>query len=120
VQAVPSARAQQQREWEAWGLKLLGDIHAHELAKVDQAGIDQGGTEQAGEAYRRALALAIELGMRPLGAHCHFGLDKRYQQSNQRKQAREHFTTSTTIDREMDMRFWLEKAGVGFNEFGVR
>jgi len=65
VQAVASARAQQQREWEAWGLKLLGDIHAHELAKVDQAGIDQGGTEQAGEAYRRALALAIELGMRP-------------------------------------------------------
>ena len=99
-QAVALARAHQQRGWEAWGLKLLGDVHAHEPTE----------SEQAGDAYRQALALATELGMRPLVAHCHFGLGKLYRQTNQREQAREHLTTATTMYREMDMRFWLEYA----------
>ena len=68
--------------------------------------------EQAGDAYRQALALATELGMRPLVAHCHFGLAKLYRQTSKREQAREHFTNATTMYREMDMRFWLEQAEV--------
>ena len=104
-QAVALARAHQQRGWEAWGLKLLGDVHAHEPAEVDQ-----GGAEQAGDAYRQALALATELGMRPLVAHCHFGLGKLHARTGQREQAREHLTTATTLYREMDMQFWLEQA----------
>ncbi len=52
------------------------------------------------------------MGLRPLVAHCHFGLAKLYRQTNRREQAKEHFTIATTMYREMDMRFWLEQAEV--------
>jgi len=104
-QAVALAHAHQERGWESWGLKLLGDIYAHAPAEIDQSD-----AEQAGDAYRQALALASELGMRPLAAHCHFGLGKLYRQTSKQTQAREHLTTATTMYREMDMRFWLERA----------
>jgi len=109
-QAVALARAHQQRGWEAWGLKLLGDIHAHEPVEVEQRGVDQSGAEQAGDTYRQALAIATELGMRPLVAHCHFGLGNLHAKTGQREQATQHLATATTLYREMDMRFWLEKA----------
>ena len=48
--------------------------------------------------------------MRPLGTHCHLGLGKLYRRTGKRDQAREHLTTATTMYREMDMRFWPEKA----------
>ena len=56
------------------------------------------------------MALAEELGMRPLVAHCHLGLGKLYGRTRQREQAQEHLTTATAIYREMGMRFWLEQA----------
>jgi len=62
--------------------------------------------------FREALTLAEELGMRPLNAHCHFGLGKLHRGTGQRQQAQEHLTTATTMYRETDMRFWLEKAKV--------
>ena len=99
-QAVALARARRGPSWEAWGLKLRGDVHAHDEAE----------SEQAGGCYRQSLALAIELGMRPLVAHCHFGFAKLYRQTDRREQAREHLTTATTMYREMDMQFWLEQA----------
>ena len=104
-QTVALARAHQARGWEARGLKLPGDVHAQDPAEVDH-----GEAEQDADAYRRALALATELGMRPLVAHCHFGLGKLCKKTNKREQAREHFTTAATMQREMDMRFWLEQA----------
>ena len=97
-QAVALARSQQERGWEAWALKVLGDIHAHDSAAA----------EQAGDTYRRALALASELGMRPLVAHCHLGLGKLDQKC--KRTAREHFAIATTMYREMDMQFWLKGA----------
>ena len=72
--------------------------------------------EQAGDAYRQALALATELGMRPLVAHCHFGLAKLYRRTSKREKAQEHFTSATQMYREMDMRFWLEQAEVEIRE----
>ena len=99
-QVVALARTHGERGWEAWGLKLLGDVHAGELT----------GSEQAGDAYRQALALATELGMRPLVAHCHFGLGKLYRPTSKQTQAREHHTTATTMYREMGMQFWLAQA----------
>jgi hypothetical protein len=48
--------------------------------------------------------------MRPLAAHCHLGLAKLYRRTGKREQAREHLTTATTMYREMEMPFWLEKA----------
>ena len=81
------------------------------FVEVEQTGIDQSGAEHAEDAYCQALALATELGMRPLVAHCHFGLGKLCEQTSKREQAREHVTTAITMYREMDMQFWLEKAG---------
>ncbi len=105
-QAVALARAHQERGFEAWGLKLLGDVHAHEPAEA----------EQAGDRYRQALALATELGMRPLVAHCHFGLGKLHARTGQREEARQHLATATTPYREMDMQFWLEQAEAELRE----
>ena len=68
------------------------------------------GTEDAAGYYREALALAGELGLRPLVAHCHLGLGKLYRRTGKREEAHEHLTTATTMYREMDMRFWLEQA----------
>jgi tetratricopeptide (TPR) repeat protein len=95
------AREHRQRGYEAWGLHLFGAIAAHR---------DPPDAETAEEHYREALALAGELGMRPLVAHCHLGLGKLYRRTGKREQAQEHLTAATTMYREMDMRFWLEKA----------
>ena len=46
----------------------------------------------------------------PLVAHCHLGLGKLYGRTGNRQRAREHLGTATTMYREMDMGFWLEKA----------
>jgi len=54
--------------------------------------------------------------MSPLVAHCHLGLAKLYRRTSQREQAREHLATATMMYREMDMRFWLEKAEAGMRE----
>jgi len=58
----------------------------------------------------RPPALANELGMRPLVAHCHLGLGKLSRRTGQREQAQEHLTTATTMYREMGMTYWLEQA----------
>jgi hypothetical protein len=65
---------------------------------------------EAEDYYRQALALAEELGMRPLIAHCHVGLGKLYRRIGSRQQAEEHLTTGVAMMREMEMGLWLEKA----------
>jgi class 3 adenylate cyclase/tetratricopeptide (TPR) repeat protein len=85
----------------ASALHLLGDIATHP---------DRFDGESGEVHYRNALALAERLGMRPLLAHCHFGLGKLYRRTGKRDQAQEHLTTATTMYREMGMKYWLEKA----------
>ena len=65
---------------------------------------------QAAAHYRQALALAEELGMRPLQAHCHHGLGTLYATVGQRAQARAALTTAIELYRAMDMTFWLPQA----------
>ena len=100
-EAVSLARRHQERGHEAWSLRLLGDIASHR---------DPPSVETAEGYYREALALAGELGMRPLVAHCHFHLGKFFRKTDQPEQAREHLTRATVMYREMDMRFWLDQA----------
>lgn len=100
-QALTLARDLKQRGHEAYALRLLGEFGAHG---------DPTDVEHAGTSYRRALALAEDLGMRPLVAHCHLGLGKLYQRTGKRHEAQEHLTTATTMYRDMDMRYWLEQA----------
>jgi class 3 adenylate cyclase/tetratricopeptide (TPR) repeat protein len=85
----------------AQALHLLGDIATHP---------DQFDAESGKAYYEQALALAEPRRMRPLIAHCHLGLGKLYRRTAKREKAREHLTTATTMYREMDMRFWLERA----------
>jgi class 3 adenylate cyclase/tetratricopeptide (TPR) repeat protein len=93
----------------AHALHLLGDIATH----PDGFDPDRGETH-----YRQALALAEPRGMRPLIAHCHLGLGKLYRRTGKREQAHEYLTTAATMYREMDMRFWLEKAETEMREPG--
>ena len=85
----------------AHALHLLGDIATHP---------DRFDAENGQAYYEKALALAAPRSMRPLVAHCYFGLGKLYRRTEQREQAQEHLTTATTMYREMDMTYWLEKA----------
>jgi tetratricopeptide (TPR) repeat protein len=83
---------------EAHALCLSGDIAS------------AAGGEDADGYYRSGLALADDLGMRPLLARCHLGLGKIYVHKGQRQEAQEHLTIATTLFRDMHMRFWLEQA----------
>jgi hypothetical protein len=60
--------------------------------------------------YRQALALAEELGMRPLQAHCHLGLGILYTKISKREPARATLSTAIGLYRAMDMHFWLPQA----------
>ena len=60
--------------------------------------------------YRQGLAIATEMGARPVVAHCHRGLGALYQRTGDRERARKHLTTATTMYREMGMTPWLETA----------
>ena len=78
----------------------------------------QAAAEDALGYYREALALAGELSMRPLVAHCHLGLGKLYRRTGKRQEAQEHLAIATTMYREMDMTFWLEQAEAEIKEVG--
>src|SRR3989304_83322 len=60
--------------------------------------------------YREALALAEELGARPLAARCHLGLGRLHRKTTQPARARGHLTTAITMLREMGMALWLDQA----------
>jgi len=84
------------------------------FSRPSTAGSPKASTRPTSETRRRCWTscpqLRGELGMRPLVAHCHLGLGKLYRRTGKPEQAHEHLTTATTMYREMDMRFWLEKA----------
>jgi len=98
--ALGLARQHKERGHEAYTLRLLGEIAAREVP------LDIGKAENH---YRQALALAEELGMRPLVAHCHIGLGKLYGRSGDLHKAKEHLTDGVAMMREMEMGLWLEE-----------
>ena len=110
-QALAFARARQERAWEAWALKLLGTIYAHDSFEVGS-----GSTKQAEETYRLALALATDCGMNPLVAHCHLGLGRLFAETGRREEGRDHVLTATGHYRSMGMRFWLAQAESALSE----
>jgi tetratricopeptide (TPR) repeat protein len=99
--ALRLARERGQRGYEAWTLHLLGEIAAH------PGFLNSGDSEGH---YHAALALAEELGMRPLVAHCHLALGKGYRRTGKRQEAQDHLANATTMYREMEMTYWLEQA----------
>ena len=100
-QALDLARQQQARGDEAHALYQLGTVQAHAVPPD---------AVQAEAYYQEALALADELGMHPLQAHCHRGLGTLYATTGQRQQAHAELSTAITLYRSMDMTFWLPQA----------
>jgi len=98
--AVMLARGRGERGDEAWALRLLGDVTTHR-ARPDGA--------TAAAHYGTAMTLASELEMRPLVAHCHFGLGRLYRRTGKPEQAQEHLTTAAAMYGEMSMTYWLEQ-----------
>ena len=96
--ALALARGHQERGNEAYALRLLSTIAAH------RAPLD---VDRAVAHYRQALALAQELGMRPLQAHCHAGLGTLYATTGQQGQARAELSAAIVLYRAMAMTFWL-------------
>jgi class 3 adenylate cyclase/tetratricopeptide (TPR) repeat protein len=60
----------------------------------------------------RALALAGELGMRPLAARCHLGLGRLAQRAGDGSSALKHLATAREGFQAMRMTFWLERLGL--------
>jgi len=98
--ALEGARARGERGWEAHCLRALGEA---------QAFGDPLDADGARMHLEQALALATELGMRPLVAHCHAGLGELSRRAGKRNEAQEHLATASTMYREMGMTYWLEK-----------
>jgi class 3 adenylate cyclase/tetratricopeptide (TPR) repeat protein len=105
--ALGLARRHQERGHEAYALRLLGEIAARE---------DPCDIGKAENHYRQALALAEELGMRPLIAHCQLGLGRFFRRTGKIEQAKTHLTTATAMMREMEMGIWLERAEAELKE----
>jgi hypothetical protein len=104
---VALARERQERGNEAYALRLLGEIAVRrEPSEVEQA-----------EAHYQQ-ALAEELGMRPLQAHCHLGLGILYATAAQRQQAHAELSTAITLYWAIDMIFWLPQAEAVLAQMG--
>jgi class 3 adenylate cyclase/tetratricopeptide (TPR) repeat protein len=105
--ALALSRDRKERGMQAWALRLLGEIAAHRApAQVEE-------TEAS---YRQALALANELGMRPLQAHCHRGLGLLYIKIGRRQEARAALSTAMALYHSMEMTFWLPQTEAALAE----
>jgi tetratricopeptide (TPR) repeat protein len=101
MRAFDLSQVHRERGWEAYALRLLGEI----AVRGDPPAHHQG------EAYyQQAQTLAAELAMRPLQAHCHLGLGTLYTTTGQREQAHVALSAAIGLYRAMDMTFWLPQA----------
>jgi class 3 adenylate cyclase/tetratricopeptide (TPR) repeat protein len=101
AQAVELTRQYTQRGDQARALWLLGESTARQASPA---------VEPAAGHYRQALALAEDLGMRPLQAHCHLGLGTLYAKTGQQAHAHAELTSAIEMYRDMEMTFWLPQA----------
>jgi class 3 adenylate cyclase/tetratricopeptide (TPR) repeat protein len=110
-QALALAHEHQQRGNQAYGLRLLGDI----AARREPPDVAPAETH-----YRQALALAEELGMRPLQAHCHLGLGTLYVKTGRAALARTVLSTAIALYRAIEMTFWLPQAEAALAQVEAR
>jgi tetratricopeptide (TPR) repeat protein len=101
AQALDLARQYKQRGNAAWALWLLGESTARQASPEGEPAVGH---------YHQALALAEELGMRPLQAHCQRGLGTLYASQGQQEQARTALAAAVDLYRDMKMAFWLPQA----------
>jgi tetratricopeptide (TPR) repeat protein len=108
-QAQALAHQHQEQGNEVYALRLLGDIAARREPPESAS---------AEVHYHQALALAEELGMRPLQAHCHLGLGTLYAHTGRPEPARGELTTARALYRSMEMAFWLPQADAALAQVG--
>jgi tetratricopeptide (TPR) repeat protein len=104
TRAATFAREHEARGEEAWATRLLAEIAWR---------VDRGGVDTAIRRYGESLALARELGMLPLVAHCHLGIGNLYRHTGEGVKAQEALATAARMYREMNMAFGPEKAEAG-------
>jgi tetratricopeptide (TPR) repeat protein len=100
-QALAVLGKSKHRGSEAWLKYLLADIAARGDPVLSR---------QAEASYTDALLLARELGMRPLEAHCYFGLAQIHSHSKDLSLARPELQTAIDLYRTMGMSYWVGKA----------
>ena len=107
--AVELSRKHQERANEATALRVLAEVVAlHDPVDATTAAMH----------YTDSLALAEELGMRPLAAHCHLGLGTLYRHRGARHQAGEHLAVALAMYHEMGIRSWPEQAEAEMRRLG--
>jgi transcriptional regulator with AAA-type ATPase domain/tetratricopeptide (TPR) repeat protein len=99
--ALLMAREKGERGHEAYALHLLGEVATRRTP---------GDADTADAAFRQAWALAEELSMRPLLAHCHVSRARLECRAGRTASARQLFGAATAAFRELEMSFWLERA----------
>ncbi len=99
--ALSMANQRCERGNAGWARRLLGDIADHREPPDRQ---------QAEAHYRGALAVARELEMRPLQAHCHLGLGKLCRRIGRLEEARASLSTARDMLSDMGMTRWLPEA----------
>jgi tetratricopeptide (TPR) repeat protein len=104
------ARERHERATEARIVFLLGEISAQRIYRDEAAGERH---------YHAALALAAELGLRPLVAHCHLGLGKLYGRTGKQHEGHNHLTIAASMYREMGITYWLQQAEAEMKELGL-
>jgi predicted ATPase len=107
--ALDLALVHRERGHQAWAFRLLGEIAS------------QGGSpkvEQAEDHYGHAIALAGELGMRPLLALSHLGLGQMYRREGVRAKAEEHLSAALSLCLDMNLGLWLERSAAELKELG--
>ena len=98
--ALELARNFKERGHHGWALRLCAEIESRG---------DRPNVAKAEAAYRDAIAVANELGMRPLLARCHLDLGRLYRRAG-KPQALATLATARALLEEMGMALWLKDA----------
>jgi tetratricopeptide (TPR) repeat protein len=101
--ALDLARGHKERGNQVYALRLLGLVAAERHPFHPDA---------ARACFEEAIALAAELGVRPLLARCHLGLGRLARRLGDAGAAARHLATATELLRAMGMVFWLERVAL--------
>jgi class 3 adenylate cyclase/tetratricopeptide (TPR) repeat protein len=92
-----------ERGHEAYALRLLGELQLNNPPAL----------EECESLFRRAMARAEELNLRPLLAQCYLGLGMRLRRVNRSREADSCFTAALKIFRALDMPLWRDRVHTG-------
>jgi len=98
VEALEVARTHQEAGSVAYALRTLGDVHADD------------DSERARSCFEEAAEMATQLGMRPLVAHCQFGLGELSKRRGDFAAAGETLRTAVALYGDLDMESWRQRA----------